>query len=140
MGMLDKMPKEFDPEQVVAEFDAMTKDAERVQLETLEKILQENGRTEYLQKWGLDGRTDPESFKALVPIASHEDLEPYINRIVDGDSSPILTQKPITTISLRFVTAIHILLEKEKHFFTVRSSLMFLQLWYYPRNAQVCAF
>lgn len=101
MGMLDKMPKEFDPEQVVAEFEAMTKDAERVQLETLEKILQENGRTEYLQKWGLDGRTDPESFKALVPIASHEDLEPYINRIVDGDSSPILTQKPITTISLR---------------------------------------
>nr|URM60585.1 jasmonic acid-amino synthetase [Gymnema sylvestre] len=100
MGMLDDMPKEFDPEQVVAEFEAMTKDAERVQIETLKTILKENGRTEYLQKWGLDGRTDPESFKACVPIVSHEDLEPYINRIVDGDDSPILTQKPITTISL----------------------------------------
>ncbi|KAK4840868.1 hypothetical protein QYF36_020092 [Acer negundo] len=30
-----------------------------------------------------------------------EDLEPYIQRITDGDTSPILTGKTITTISLR---------------------------------------
>nr|WQG15584.1 jasmonyl-isoleucine synthase [Catharanthus roseus] len=100
MGMLEEMPREFDPEQVITEFEAMTEDAERVQKETLKKILQENGGTEYLKKWGLDGRTDPESFKNCVPIATHEDLEHYINRIMEGDDSPILTEKPITTISL----------------------------------------
>ncbi|KAI5647155.1 hypothetical protein M9H77_33160 [Catharanthus roseus] len=100
MGMLEEMPREFDPEQVITEFEAMTEDAERVQKETLKKILQENGGTEYLMKWGLDGRTDPESFKNCVPIATHEDLEHYINRIMEGDDSPILTEKPITTISL----------------------------------------
>ena len=99
--MLEEMPLSLDPEDVIAEFEAMTRDAGRVQIETLKKILEENGRTEYLQRWGLDGRTDPESYKSCVPLVTHEDLEPYINRIVDGDDSSILTGNPITTISLR---------------------------------------
>ncbi|PPS19803.1 hypothetical protein GOBAR_AA00767 [Gossypium barbadense] len=78
----------------------MTKDAENVQRETLKKILEENGSAEYLQNLGLNGRTDPQSFKACVPVVTHQDLEPYIQRIVDGASSLVLTGKPITTISL----------------------------------------
>ncbi|XP_030965499.1 jasmonoyl--L-amino acid synthetase JAR4 [Quercus lobata] len=97
--MLEKM-EEFDQEKVIEEFEALTKDAERVQRETLKKILEENGSAEYLQSIGLNGRTDIESFRACVPLVTHQDLEPYIRRIVDGDSSPILTGKPITTISL----------------------------------------
>lgn len=101
--MLEKMEEvKVDPEEVIQEFEAMTKDAERVQRETLRKILEENGRAEYLQKWGLNGMTDPEFFSSCVPLATYEDLEPYIQRIVDGDTSPILTGKPITTISLRY--------------------------------------
>uniref|UniRef100_A0A7N2R3D3 Jasmonic acid-amido synthetase JAR1 n=2 Tax=Quercus lobata TaxID=97700 RepID=A0A7N2R3D3_QUELO len=92
--------EEFDQEKVIEEFEALTKDAERVQRETLKKILEENGSAEYLQSIGLNGRTDIESFRACVPLVTHQDLEPYIRRIVDGDSSPILTGKPITTISL----------------------------------------
>ncbi|KAL6982009.1 Jasmonoyl--L-amino acid synthetase jar4 [Sarracenia purpurea var. burkii] len=99
MGMLEKTDK-FDPDELIEEFEMVTKDAERVQRDTLQKILEENGRTEYLQKWGLNGRTDPESFKACVPLVTHQDLEPFIQRIVKGDASPILTGKPITTISL----------------------------------------
>ncbi|KAF5945631.1 hypothetical protein HYC85_015859 [Camellia sinensis] len=98
--MLEKMDTKFDPEEVIEEFEMLTKDAERVQKETLQKILEENGNTEYLKKWGLNGRTDHESFKAFVPLVTHKDLEPYIQRMVDGDTSPILTGKPITTISL----------------------------------------
>ncbi|KAA8520721.1 hypothetical protein F0562_015007 [Nyssa sinensis] len=64
------------------------------------KILEENGDAEYLQKWGLNGRTDPETYKACVPLVTHKDLAPFIHRIADGDCSPILTGKPITTISL----------------------------------------
>ncbi|KAM3684765.1 hypothetical protein ACB098_11G069800 [Castanea mollissima] len=97
--MLEKM-EEFDQEKVIEEFEALTKDAERVQRETLKKILEENESAEYLQSLGLNGRTDIESFRACVPLVTHQDLESYIQRIVDGDSSPILTGKPITTISL----------------------------------------
>lgn len=99
--MLEKMEKEFNTEEIIEEFEALTKDAERVQRDTLRKILKENGETEYLQKWGLDRRTDPKSYSSCVPLVTHKDLEPYIHRIADGDSSPILTGKPITTISLR---------------------------------------
>ncbi|KAI8024513.1 Jasmonoyl--L-amino acid synthetase JAR4 [Camellia lanceoleosa] len=78
----------------------LTKDAERVQKETLQKILEENGSNEYLK--GLNGRTDHERFKDFVLLVTHKDLEPYIQRMVDGDTSPILTGKPITTISLNY--------------------------------------
>ncbi|RRT53969.1 hypothetical protein B296_00020139, partial [Ensete ventricosum] len=87
-------------EGVIDEFEALTKDAGRTQRETLQKILEQNGEAEYLQKFGLGGRTDPESFKACIPLATHCDLEPYIQRIADGDTSPVLTGKPISSISL----------------------------------------
>ena len=98
--MLEKV-NQLNLEGVIEEFEALTNDAERVQRETLEKILQKNAGAEYLQKLGLYGRTDPESFKAFVPLVTHKDLAPYILRIADGEASPILTGKPITTISMR---------------------------------------
>ncbi|XP_010266453.1 PREDICTED: jasmonic acid-amido synthetase JAR1-like [Nelumbo nucifera] len=97
--MLEKM-EQFDYEKAIENFEELTRDAERVQVETLKKILEDNREAEYLKKLGLNGRTDPESFRACVPLVTHKDLEHYIQRIVDGDDSPILTGKPITTISL----------------------------------------
>ncbi|RWR93191.1 GH3 auxin-responsive promoter [Cinnamomum micranthum f. kanehirae] len=97
--MLEKMG-EFKHQKVVDEFESNTKEAGRVQIETLRRILEENGEAEYLQRLGLNGRTDKESFKSCVPLSTHKDLEPYIQRIADGDDSPILTGKPITSISL----------------------------------------
>lgn len=99
--MLERV-KEFNMDKVIEEFELMTKDAERVQRETLKRILEVNASAEYLQNFGLDGRTDLESFKSCIPLATHKDLEPFINRILDGDDSPILTGKPITTMSLRY--------------------------------------
>ncbi|KAB2595820.1 jasmonic acid-amido synthetase JAR1-like [Pyrus ussuriensis x Pyrus communis] len=97
--MLEKLD-EFDMEKSIEDFEAMTKDAERVQRKTLKKILEENGSAEYLQGLGLNGRTDPESFKACVPLVTHKDLDPYIQRIAEGDSSPILTGKPVPSFSV----------------------------------------
>ncbi|OEL38687.1 Jasmonic acid-amido synthetase JAR1 [Dichanthelium oligosanthes] len=91
---------EFCGEEVIAEFERLTRDAATVQRETLRRILHENAAVEYLQRVGLAGRTDPDAFRACVPLATHDDLEPYIRRIADGDSSPVLTAKPITSISL----------------------------------------
>ncbi|KAH9317066.1 hypothetical protein KI387_018835, partial [Taxus chinensis] len=87
-------------EHLIEEFEAMTRDAERVQQETLKKIIESNSETEYMQKWGLNGRTDPQDFKSCVPLATHADFEPYIQRIADGDKSPLLTTQPITLLSL----------------------------------------
>ncbi|XP_020683928.1 jasmonoyl--L-amino acid synthetase JAR4 [Dendrobium catenatum] len=97
--MLEKV-KGFNGDRVIEEFEALTKEAERVQRETLQRILEENGAAEYLQNLGLGGKTDPDSFKACVPLVTHKDLEPYIQRIADGDALPILTGRPIKSISL----------------------------------------
>ncbi|PKI76635.1 jasmonoyl--L-amino acid synthetase JAR4-like [Punica granatum] len=97
--MLEKM-FDINLDRVIEEFEEMTRDAEAVQKETLRRILEESGNAEYLLSLGLDGRTDLESFKAHVPIVTHGDIEHYVQRIADGDSSPILTGKPITIISL----------------------------------------
>ncbi|GJM89880.1 hypothetical protein PR202_ga06105 [Eleusine coracana subsp. coracana] len=87
-------------EETINEFEAFTRDAGRVQRDTLKKILELNGGAEYLKHFGLGGRTDVESYKSLIPLCVHSDLEPYIQRIVDGDRSPVLTGKPITSLSL----------------------------------------
>ncbi|KAL4586132.1 hypothetical protein LXL04_010763 [Taraxacum kok-saghyz] len=94
------MEKNVDSEKVIQEFESLTKDAKRVQIETLKKILTENGEAEYLKKWNLDGRFDPESYSSCVPVVTHKDLDPYIQKIADGASHPVLTGKPITTITL----------------------------------------
>uniref|UniRef100_A0A0D9Y5B5 GH3 middle domain-containing protein n=1 Tax=Oryza glumipatula TaxID=40148 RepID=A0A0D9Y5B5_9ORYZ len=91
-------------EAVIEEFERVTRDAANVQRETLRRILAENGGVEYLRGLGLAGATDPATFRARVPLATHADLEPYIDRIADGDASPVLTAKPATSISLRSVS------------------------------------
>ncbi|KAM7261067.1 hypothetical protein ACFE04_026542 [Oxalis oulophora] len=90
----------LDENSVIEEFESITKSAAMVQNQTLARILQQNSSAEYLLDQGLAGRTDPQSFKACVPIVTHKELEPYIQRIADGQTSPILTTKQITTISL----------------------------------------
>ncbi|KAI3764380.1 hypothetical protein L2E82_14387 [Cichorium intybus] len=97
---IKKMEKIVDSEKVIQEFESLTKDAKRVQIETLKKILTENGEAEYLKKWNLDGRFDPQSYSSCVPVVTHQDLDPYIQKIADGASHPVLTGKPITTITL----------------------------------------
>ncbi|KAF3432020.1 hypothetical protein FNV43_RR26759 [Rhamnella rubrinervis] len=78
----------------------------RLRERPLKKILTENGSAEYLQSLGLNGRTDPESYKACVPIATYKDLEPYIQRIAGGDTPPILTGKPIKIMSVSSGTTV----------------------------------
>jgi auxin responsive GH3 family protein len=65
-----------------------------IQEKVLGKILSSNAHVEYLQRHGLDGRTDKESFKKMVPVVTYEDLKPDIDRIANGDTSQILCSKP----------------------------------------------
>ncbi|VVB13880.1 unnamed protein product [Arabis nemorensis] len=98
--MLEKV-ETFDMNRVIEEFDEMTRNADQVQRQTLKEILLKNKSAIYLQNYGINGNTtDPEAFTSLVPLVTDAELEPYIKRMVDGDTSPILTGQPVPAISL----------------------------------------
>lgn len=81
----------------------VTTNADEVQKQVLAEILAQNAGVEYLQRHGLGGRTDADSFKKLVPAITHEDIRPDINRIANGDKSPILCSHPISEFLTRLV-------------------------------------
>ncbi|KAJ7982520.1 jasmonic acid-amido synthetase JAR1 [Quillaja saponaria] len=92
---------------IISWFEKVSENAGSVQTETLRHILELNHGVEYLQKWlgnfnvqEMDSCELESLFTSLVPIISHADLESYIQRIVDGEIGPILTQQPITSLSL----------------------------------------
>ncbi|OVA03053.1 GH3 auxin-responsive promoter [Macleaya cordata] len=72
-----------------------TTNADKIQNRVLSEILSINAHVEYLQRHGLDGHTDRETFKKVIPVITYEDLKPDINRIANGDTSPILCREPI---------------------------------------------
>lgn len=95
---------------IIGWFEDVAENAGRVQTETLRRILVQNHGVEYLRKWlgddvgsveEMEGSVLESVYRSLVPVVCHADLEPYIERIADGDTSPLLTQQPITTLSLR---------------------------------------
>ncbi|KAE8075883.1 hypothetical protein FH972_014566 [Carpinus fangiana] len=88
-------------------FDNLSENAGKVQTQTLGRILELNHGVEYLKKWlgdinihEMDACALESLFTSMVPLASHADFEPYIQRIADGDTSSSLTQQPMTTLSL----------------------------------------
>ncbi|KAK1437945.1 hypothetical protein QVD17_03745 [Tagetes erecta] len=92
---------------MIAWFQEVARNAGKVQRETLKKIIEMNHEVEYLQKWlkdvdveNMDAEALQSVYRSMVPLASHADLEPYIHRIADGETSPLLTKQPITTLSL----------------------------------------
>ncbi|KAL9245404.1 hypothetical protein vseg_019064 [Gypsophila vaccaria] len=90
--------EKFDTSKLIEEFEEITKNASQVQNDLLRKILEENKEAEYLKEL-MNGSTDVETFKQCVTLVTHKDLEHLIQRIVDGDKSPILTTKPLTHFS-----------------------------------------
>ncbi|XP_065873446.1 indole-3-acetic acid-amido synthetase GH3.10 [Euphorbia lathyris] len=93
---------------IISWFDRVAETAGVVQRKTLRRILELNCKVEYLKKWlgeikieELDESTLEDLYTSLVPLASHKDIEPFIQRIADGEeTSPLLTQESITTLSL----------------------------------------
>lgn len=106
---------QLDDHDIVQWFEGVAENAGRVQAQTLKRIIQLNHNTEYLRKWlgEVNKMEDMEPaavealYTSLVPLASHSDLQPYIQRIADGDGSQLLTQHPITMLSLRSPTSLH---------------------------------
>lgn len=74
----------------------MTRNADAVQERVLAEILIRNAETEYLRRFNLNAATDRETFKSKVPMVTYEHLQPEIQRIANGDRSPILSAHPIS--------------------------------------------
>ncbi|KAL3515340.1 hypothetical protein ACH5RR_022242 [Cinchona calisaya] len=74
----------------------MTRNADTVQENVLAEILTRNAQTEYLQRFKLGAVTDRQTFKSKIPIITYEDLQSEIQRIANGDRSPILSAHPIS--------------------------------------------
>ncbi|PSS30715.1 Indole-3-acetic acid-amido synthetase [Actinidia chinensis var. chinensis] len=74
----------------------MTRNPGAVQEKVLREILSQNAETEYLRRYGLGGAIDRDTFKARVPVVTYEDLQPEIQRIANGDRSPIFSSHPIS--------------------------------------------
>ncbi|XP_022033458.1 probable indole-3-acetic acid-amido synthetase GH3.1 [Helianthus annuus] len=87
----------FENDAAVIQFiEDVTANADAVQTNVLAEILRRNAETEYLQLYNLAGATDRETFKSKIPVVTYEDLEPFIQRIANGDRSPILSAHPIS--------------------------------------------
>ncbi|XP_012489204.1 probable indole-3-acetic acid-amido synthetase GH3.1 [Gossypium raimondii] len=74
----------------------MTKNVDSVQERVLREILGRNAETEYLERFSLNGATDRETFKSRIPVVTYEDIQPEIQRIANGDKSPIFSVHPIS--------------------------------------------
>ncbi|KAB5530145.1 hypothetical protein DKX38_020226 [Salix brachista] len=92
---------------IIGWFEDISEKAGQVQTETLRRILELNWGVEYLNKWfgniniqDMDATALESLYTSLVPLSSHADLEPYISRIADGDTAPLLTRQPIKLLSL----------------------------------------
>lgn len=79
----------------------MTRNADAVQQRVLDEILTRNSQTEYLKRFKLDGVSDRQTFKSNIPVVTYEDLQPEIQRIANGDRSPILSAHPISEFLTR---------------------------------------
>ncbi|XP_050209474.1 probable indole-3-acetic acid-amido synthetase GH3.1 [Mercurialis annua] len=73
----------------------LTTNADSIQQKVLAEILEQNKGVEYLKRFELDGATDRETFKSKIPIITYEDIRSDIQRIADGDRSPILSAHPV---------------------------------------------
>ncbi|XP_031476755.1 indole-3-acetic acid-amido synthetase GH3.6 [Nymphaea colorata] len=91
-------PKAFNQHSEALQYiEDVTNNANQVQARVLGEILSHNAQVEYLRRCGLDGRTaDRQNFKNLLPVISYEDIKPDIDRIANGDKSPILSSYPIS--------------------------------------------
>ncbi|KAG8086023.1 hypothetical protein GUJ93_ZPchr0010g10973 [Zizania palustris] len=75
----------------------VTASAGKVQRRVLVEILAQNAPAEYLCRLGVSGAAPgaDEAFRRLAPLVTYEDILPFVVRIANGDTSPILSGKPI---------------------------------------------
>jgi hypothetical protein len=78
----------------VTKFERALADPSSAQDEVRRRILAENGETEYGRATGFGRAQSYADFAAAVPIASYEDLEPHMLRMIEGEPN-LLVAAPV---------------------------------------------
>jgi len=81
----------------------VTTNTDAVQQRVLAEILSRNVNTEYVNRFRLNGATDRDTYKSKIPVVTYEDLQPDIQRIANGDRSPIFSSTPISEFLTRSI-------------------------------------
>ncbi|KAL2649378.1 hypothetical protein R1flu_017506 [Riccia fluitans] len=68
------------------------------QEQMLAHILKKNANSVYLQELALNGATDIDTFRKLVPVSDYERILPFVQRIVQGDKAPLLGCDPVVEL------------------------------------------
>ncbi|VVB13168.1 unnamed protein product [Arabis nemorensis] len=91
----------FNEEEKEKVLEELTWNVKQIQDDLLKEILTLNAETEYLQDY-LHGSSVKELFKKNLPIVTYKDVKPYIDRIVNGEASTIISAIPITNFLQRY--------------------------------------
>lgn len=107
--MMESKKLEYKGKEAIKEIEKLTSNAEEVQEQILTNILTQNKDTEYLSKYMLFGSSNDivSEFKRYVPVITYNHIRPYILRIGNGESSNIITARPVTEMLSRFHTYIY---------------------------------
>ncbi|KAJ0979836.1 hypothetical protein J5N97_015310 [Dioscorea zingiberensis] len=92
---MDGKKLEYKGEDALRQLEKLTIKAKEVQESILEEIITRNGASEYLNKY-MQGSMDVSTFKTRVPVIRYEEIQPYIQRIANGEDSSILSGHQIT--------------------------------------------
>jgi hypothetical protein len=76
-------------------FDALCRTPVQAQDRLLRQILQTNADTEFGRRHGFGDVTSFQQFQERVPIATYEDLEPYINEEMNGRPNQLTKDPPV---------------------------------------------
>uniref|UniRef100_A0A2N9EC99 Indole-3-acetic acid-amido synthetase GH3.9 n=1 Tax=Fagus sylvatica TaxID=28930 RepID=A0A2N9EC99_FAGSY len=92
---MDGKKLEYKGEEALKEIERLTAKADEVQKNILKEILSRNSETEYLIKY-MKGSKNVLEFKRGVPVITYKAIRPYIQRIVNGEDSSLITGHSIT--------------------------------------------
>src|SRR5829696_5760162 len=76
-------------------FNALCRDPVQAQERLLRQILETNADTEFGRRHGFGDVASFRDFQERVPIASYEDLEPYIKAEMDGQANQLTKDPPV---------------------------------------------
>lgn len=100
---MDGKKLKYEGDDALKEIEKLTEKAGKFQESILKEILIQNGQTEYLSKY-IKGSKDVKDFKRCVPVTTYKDIYPYIQRIINGEGSSLITGHPITEMLCRFLS------------------------------------
>jgi hypothetical protein len=76
-------------------FEKATRDPRKVQKDKLLEIIRRNENTEYGKQYNFASIQSIEDYQANVPIVTYEDIRPYMDRVVQGESNILTAEDPI---------------------------------------------